>query len=102
MDVLPSEARAAKRVTFQGRVKILLIPPINKFLKEELFYSAADIEGFELEAYLEDIQRAREARRRLEESCQRHEEYLCNSSDHKSHIKMTPIPLERQPAANAA
>jgi hypothetical protein len=91
-----------KRVTFKGTVNIILIPPVNKLIKKELFYSEADFLEFELEAYLEDMQQARVARQHLEEACRQQEQYLCNSSNSKTKIKMTPITQDRLSAANAA
>lgn len=58
----------SKQVTFYEKVTVVHFPSMNRLLKSELFYKRADIEQFEMDAYIEALLRQRSDRRSSEQA----------------------------------
>lgn len=58
----------AKRVSFFGTVKVISIVPVNKMLKNELFYGSDDYQRFEMDAFYDLMEQERIERLLMEQA----------------------------------
>lgn len=91
-----SSQESSKRVRFFERVKVAYIVPVNKRLKDDLFYSSADYERFRVELY-DSIQQERIARRQASEA--RRQRSLELAQQQLCHAKRPTKPMSLPPAA---
>jgi hypothetical protein len=102
-----SSQEKSKRVTFFERVKVAYIVPVNKKLRDDLFYSSDDYQRFREDLY-ESIQQERIARRLVSEArrqrmLEQQGQQLCHTKRPTNTVSLPSAPSTHpHPAAMAA